>query len=190
MTSAIVVAAGLSKRMGNVNKLLLPFQGKALFLHIIDELLELRLNEIIIVVGHEYDSVIAALNNREVKIIYNEEYEKGLTSSIQAGVLFSNSEVDNYLICLSDMPFVKKKHIMELLNHHHFKNQITIPKIKEKRSHPILFSATFKDEILNHKDMDGCKRIIQKNMDKVKFISFEEDFSWDIDDPETYHELA
>jgi molybdenum cofactor cytidylyltransferase len=189
MKSAIIVAAGLSRRMGKENKLLLPFQGKALFLHMIDEVLRSEVEEIIVVVGYESERIIKALGERNVKIIYNPQYEQGLTSSIQAGVLASNKNTKGYLICLSDMPFVKTKQINLIFNEIGNGYSIIIPKINNKRSHPIFLSQTYRSEILNHKNPNGCKLIIENNKGQIKFISFEEDFSQDIDTPETYRIL-
>lgn len=189
MKSAIIVAAGLSRRMGKENKLLLPFRGKTLLLHIVDELLKSRIDEIVLVVGYESKKIIKILGERKVKIIDNINYEKGLTSSIQAGVLNCSKNTEGYLICLSDMPFVKSKHINLILEEIENKYSIFIPKINNKRSHPIFLSKIYRDEILNHVNPDGCKLIIKNNQEKIKFIYFEEDFSQDIDTPETYREL-
>ena len=186
MTSAIILAAGLSKRMGEENKLLLPFRGKALFLHMIDEVLGSEVEEIVVVVGYESEKIIKALGERNVKIIYNANYGKGLTSSIQAGVLACNKNTKGYLICLSDMPFVKIKHINLILNEIENKYLIIIPTIKNKRSHPIYLSQVYQAEILKHENPNGCKLIIKNNKEQIKFISFEEDFSQDIDTPEAY----
>ncbi|MGK0391072.1 MAG: molybdenum cofactor cytidylyltransferase [Maribacter sp.] len=189
MKSAIIVAAGLSRRMGEENKLLLPFQGKALFLHLTDEVLRSEVEEIIVVIGYESEKIIKALGERNVKIIYNTNYKEGLTSSIQAGVLASNKNTKGYLICLSDMPFVKTKHINLILNKIENNYSIIIPKINNKKSHPIFLSQAYRSEILNHKNPNGCKLIIENNKEQIKFISFEEDFSQDIDTPEAYRIL-
>ena len=191
MKSAIIVAAGLSRRMGEENKLLLSFRGKALFLHIVDEVLKSEIDEIIVVVGYESEEIIKALGERKVKVVDNVNYEQGLTSSIQAGVLNCNEKTEGYLICLSDMPFVKTKHINLIMNEFEKgnKNSIIIPKINNKRSHPIFLSNVYQNEILNHKNPNGCKLIIEKNKTKIRFIYSSEDFSQDIDTPEIYKKL-
>lgn len=191
MKSAIIVAAGLSRRMGAENKLLLPFQGKALFLHIVDEILRSEIDEMIVVVGYESEKIIKALSERKVKVVHNVHYEQGLTSSIQTGIINCNEKTEGYLICLSDMPFVKTKHINSIISEFkgENKNSIIIPKINNKRSHPIFLSNVYKNEILNHENPNGCKLIIEKNKNYIHFVYFEEDFSQDIDTPETYREL-
>ena len=52
MICAIVLAAGRSSRMG-LQKLLLPFAGKTVITHIVDQLLTGDLDKTYVVVGHE-----------------------------------------------------------------------------------------------------------------------------------------
>ena len=63
MLTIIILAAGLSRRMGIENKLLLPFQGKTIVETTIDNLLAAQIGEIIVVVGHESEKVKAVLQN-------------------------------------------------------------------------------------------------------------------------------
>lgn len=186
--TAVVVAAGMSRRMGHDNKLLLSFGGKPLFLHIVDELIASTVSEIILVRGFEEENILAHISNRKIKSYFNEDYVSGLTSSIQTGIKHSSTNADAFLICLSDMPFVKKEHIQKIMETGENENRIVIPKSNGKRTHPILFSADFKNEILQHQEPNGCKRIIHQHKSKVKFIEFEEDFNIDIDTPDDYKE--
>lgn len=191
MITAIITAAGMSKRMGEENKLLLPINGKAMFLHTVDAVLNSEIDDIILVTGYEPKKIKTALGNRKVKLIYNENYESGLTSSIQAGVFASSEKTKGYLICLSDMPLLKKEHINTILIESKSTpdKSIFIPKINNKRSHPILLSSEYKTEILEHQSPNGCKEIIKKNEDEIHFVYFSEDFSKDIDTPEAYKEF-
>lgn len=203
MISAIVVAAGSSTRMGAKNKLLLPYKGKALFLHIIDALLPSKISEIVVVTGHESEKIEKQLKDRNVKTTYNPNFKNGLTSSIQTGISTCEQNTDAYLICLSDMPFIKTTHIDKLLtafdklNKTKGDRQIVIPKIyinrnnksDSKWSHPILFSSFYKDDLLNNTVSDGCKTVIQKNKKNISFVNFTEDFSRDIDTPEAYQNI-
>ena len=53
MISAILLAAGQSKRMKGKNKLLLKYKRKTLINHVLKSLIESKVNKIIIVLGHE-----------------------------------------------------------------------------------------------------------------------------------------
>ncbi len=67
MLPAIVPAAGMSTRLGR-NKLLLPFKGQPLIAHAVDTLMASKVDEIIVVLGHEADQVRAAIGNRQRQI--------------------------------------------------------------------------------------------------------------------------
>lgn len=104
MLSAIVLAAGESKRMKERNKLLLPFRNKTVIRYVVENIIAAGLHEVIVVVGHEAEKVEAALTDLSVKFVLNENFEKGMTTSIQAGV--KNASGDGYMICLSDMVMI------------------------------------------------------------------------------------
>lgn len=188
MITAIIVAAGMSRRMGGENKLLLPINGKEMFLHVVDAVLESDVDEIILVTGYESSKIKEVIEDRKLKLVNNKDYESGLTSSIQAGVTTSNGNTKGYLICLSDMPLLKKEHINTILKEYKSisEKSIFVPKINNKRSHPILLSSRYKTEILAHQSPNGCKGIINKNEHQIHFVYFRDDFSKDIDTPEAY----
>ena len=100
MTTAIVLAAGLSRRMGEVNKLLLPFGKKTILETTLDNILSSDIEVVLIVIGHEAQQVKKVLDDylrrniglrRKFFIVENPDYENGITTSIQAGVKASKS---------------------------------------------------------------------------------------------------
>ncbi|MFW9928071.1 MAG: NTP transferase domain-containing protein, partial [Candidatus Thorarchaeota archaeon] len=92
MISAIVLAAGESTRMGNKNKLLLPFGDKLLIQQIVDNVLNSNVDETLVVVGYEAERIRDALRNRDIKFIDNSDFHEGMTTSIHAGIKNSNSK--------------------------------------------------------------------------------------------------
>ncbi|HEV3251229.1 MAG TPA: nucleotidyltransferase family protein, partial [Puia sp.] len=101
MLSAIVLAAGLSKRMGKANKLLLPYKGKTVIEIVVENILTAGLGEVIVVTGHEEEKLRNALKNLAVDFVHNPRYLTGMTSSIQEGIRPAKGK--GYMICLSDM---------------------------------------------------------------------------------------
>ena len=86
----ILLAAGLSSRMGKKNKLLMPFKSQTVIGHVVQELSLAYQQPILVVLGHQQMEVREALVNYEVDFVVNESYSLGMTSSIQKGV--ANSE--------------------------------------------------------------------------------------------------
>ncbi len=191
MTTAIVVAAGLSKRMGAKNKLLLNYQGKAILLHSIDALEKSEVENITVVTGFEKEKIEHLLINKNIQLLHNPDFRNGLTSSIQTGLKGINKKEQDFLICLGDMPLVKTEHINRILSKRSLigQKEIVAPLINGKRSHPLLFSWHFRERVLSHKSKDGCKELVQENIASIKFCSFENDFSFDIDNPADYNLL-
>jgi molybdenum cofactor cytidylyltransferase len=71
MITAILLAAGQSKRVPTKNKLLIKYRKKLLINHILDQLIKSKIEKIIIVLGHEYFKVRKlALKSKKIKVCY------------------------------------------------------------------------------------------------------------------------
>ena len=71
MVTAIVLSAGLSQRMGNINKLLFKYKGKTIIETTLENILASQVDEVIVVTGHEAEKVKEAVAHLPVTIIYN-----------------------------------------------------------------------------------------------------------------------
>ena len=75
----ILLAAGSSRRYGNKNKLTEKFKGKYLIQHIRDTLLKVfHSSELLVIVGHDYETIKNLINNKDIKIINNKNYKNGI----------------------------------------------------------------------------------------------------------------
>ena len=92
--TAIQIAAGLSSRMRGPNKLLQEVgEGKTLVQHTFGELIASFVDEVIVVTGRDTDLVsyeLRALSDENsehrTSLVFNPDFEKGMTTSIQAGL--------------------------------------------------------------------------------------------------------
>lgn len=82
---AVVLAAGLSRRMGASNKLLLPVAGQAMVRHVVQAALASRCGKVLVVIGHEAGNVRQALSGLPVEFVLNKDYREGIGSSVRAG---------------------------------------------------------------------------------------------------------
>jgi len=186
MVDAIILAAGLSKRMGKQNKLLLPVNGKSLIEHTVDTVLKSEIHNTIVVTGYESSKIIDVLANRKVKIVHNEFFKKGITSSIKAGVNACDPHTRGIMICLSDMPFINYKNLNTLLSdflkEKEIDNQtIKVPVINEQHGNPVIFSSFYKKIILSNPYTEGCKAIVTKYREHVKYTKF--------NNPKTFYDI-
>ena len=179
--SVIVLAAGLSSRMGDENKLLLPFQGKTILETTISNILLADIGEVIVVVGHEAEKVKNTLKNYplplesgcSISIIENVDYEKGMTTSIQTGV--KDKDNSNYMICLSDMVLIQPEEYRLLAEHFwaFYKEDekvIVQPIFEGNRGNPVIFSSFYKKNILETTDTEGCRSVVQAHKQHVKLV--------------------
>ncbi len=207
--TAIVLAAGLSRRMGKENKLLLPFGQSTILATTLANILSAKIGQTLVVVGHEAPDVQATLvtdipntplsinteKTPKMTILTNPHYEKGMTTTIQTGVEAADAESVGYMICLSDMPFITpseyiflKNKFLEILETDI--QAILQPVFKGARGNPTIFSSFYKKHILELIDTEGCKPIVQAHAAHVYTVEMPTDAVLrDIDTREVYEVL-
>ncbi len=193
MVAAIVLAAGLSKRMGAVDKLFLPWRNKTILETVVGALEKVNGVEIIVVAGDRIDQIKVLFPDPSVGVVYNARFKEGMTASIQAGVEAAKSGSAGFMICLADMPFIQSGEYQLLIDA--FEETIKIdeqavilPVFNHKKGNPVIFSAYYKDQILQHQESEGCKGIVQKAGAHVKLIhAHASHILMDIDVPEDYY---
>ena len=191
MISAIILAAGESRRMGVQNKLLLQIDSEVLIRKFVKSVSNSLVDAVLVVVGFEAEKIKAVLHDQVVKFVENPSYEEGMTTSIQSGVKASSNESTGLMICLADMPFAETSDLnllIQAFNDYRSTESslIIVPVFQGKRGNPVLFSEVFRDKILTHKG-EGCREIVRQFPHYVKEVSMENDnLLRDIDTPEDY----
>ncbi len=189
--SGVILSAGESKRMGEP-KALLMFEGRTIINRIVGQYLRGGVSEVIVVVNPEiYERVKKSLLKRipeNVKVVINENYKKGMFSSIQKGV--TEAKFDNILLGLVDNPLIDAKIISTLIKS--FENQwILIPTYMGKKGHPVIFGREAKEEIIKAPIENTMMRdIFHKFSDLVHFIEFDTDrILIDMDSKDDYERI-
>ncbi len=167
MICSIVLAAGSSRRMG-VQKLLLPFGGKSVISHIVDQLLASSVDRVHVVVGHQADRVSRELSGSKVTIVANSQYEDGMLSSVRAGLRSLPRQCRAVTVALGDQPSISSGLVDRMLQAFAENDKtILVPLYEGKRGHPVLFSITHRDEVLQHYDDVGLRGLLRAHPDKV-----------------------
>lgn len=167
MTCAIVLAAGLSSRMG-VQKLLLPFGGKTVIAHIVDQLLASTVGEVHVVVGHQAERISMELSGRTVSIVKNPNYKSGMLSSVRCGLQSLPEKCRAVMVVLGDQPSITTGLIDKMLQSFAATDKsILVPLYKGKRGHPILFSSLYRNEILTHYGDMGLRGLLLGHSDDI-----------------------
>ncbi len=114
MIAAVVLAAGESSRMGR-DKALLPFRGSTFLEEIVSMLRQAQVKKMVVVLGHHAQQVQASVKLGDTEVVVNPRYREGQTSSLQAGLLALNEEVEGILLCLVDHPFIYASVVRKLI---------------------------------------------------------------------------
>ena len=172
MITAILLAAGQSKRFKNGNKLLKNYKGKYLINHILKSLIKSKVNKIIIVLGHENRKIKKiALKNKKITFVINSQYLKGISTSIKSGLKKISKKNIGFLIAHADMPLVSKAILNTLCSALKNKNkEIFVPVYKKKVGNPLAFKYSMFKSLKKIKGDRGAKKLIKSNKSKVQLV--------------------
>ena len=160
--AAVILAAGQSRRMGQVNKLLAKIGGQPMVTWVVDAALASQVAAVYVIVGHEGDKVRRALADRKVTFVENPDYEAGLSTSLKRGIAALPGDIDGAVICLGDMPQVTAAEINRLIAA--FKplegRAICLPTYDGKRGNPVLWAKRFFHEMQDIEGDVGARHLI------------------------------
>ena len=187
MICAIILAAGRSRRMG-VQKLLLPFAGKTVIGHIVDEVLRSPVDRTIVVVGRDADRIAEALAGRRVTLVSNPDPEGEMLSSVRCGLAALPPECEAVLVLLGDQPGIAAETIRWMIDALRTGGRgIVVPVHGGKGGHPVLFSVRYREEILTHYDDVGLRGLRQAHPEDVlELPAADPSVLSDMDLPEDY----
>lgn len=188
----ILLAAGESRRMGAVNKLALPVDGQPLLRRTAQTLLASRLQELVVVLGHEADQARKLIEDLELKIVCNERYQEGQMTSVHCGLEALSGVYEGVMIGLADQPLLTAGDIDTLIDAfgNRERGSILVPTHRGQRGNPIILADAHRDEILRSGHNLGCKRLIESNPEWVTTVEMDtEHVVFDLDTPEDYAEL-
>ncbi|MEO1026115.1 MAG: nucleotidyltransferase family protein [Pseudomonadota bacterium] len=188
--TAVVLAAGLSRRMGQRNKMLLPIAGEAMMLRTLRAYLGV-FDDVLIVTGFEADKIGAAVAHLNLRIVHNPDYEDGQASSVAVG-LRAAPNADHVVIGLGDQPLLRRGELELLVKTHLSRGgtKITVPHNGTSRGNPIVVPGRLLPEILEDKQNPGCGMFTRTRPDLVDFVSLpNQGFFYDVDTPDEYAEL-
>jgi molybdenum cofactor cytidylyltransferase len=183
---AVVLAAGLSSRMG-ANKLLLPIEGKPMVRTAVEAAVASAAELTLVVTGKDGSRVADALAGLPIRTVENRDYAMGLSTSLKAGLNALPPDCDGALILLSDMPGVTPKLIDKLIAAFDPSEEraICVATRHGKRGNPVLWSRRFFPEMLSLEGDVGAKHLLGVYGELVCEVEAEDDAPLtDIDTPE------
>ena len=178
----ILLAAGSSQRFGS-NKLLHPVVNNTPMLLVCAQKLAGVLPGSVVVINHELDSYTSPLEKLGLKVVINQQAEKGMGTSLALGVSHSQ-DASGWLIALADMPYIKAESYGLLINKLKEGAGIVAPEFEQKRGHPVGFNSAFKKELLSLEGDIGARRLVEKHQAQLELLlTDDEGVVRDVDKP-------
>lgn len=191
--SAVILAAGMSSRMGSSNKLLLDYNGHTIIEEVLAQLKASKVDDITIITGYEFEAVNEVLSKYltdDIKILYNELYEQGRATSIRCGVEVIQEQADAVLFMVGDKPTVSSSLIDKAIDLFKEKQpDILYVQTPSGRGHPIIFSKKIFPELLALEGDVIGNDLIDKYHDSA-FVLHDEQIQPDINSEDDYRALV
>ncbi len=193
-TAGIILAAGASVRFGQP-KQLVKLRGKYLVERVLDAALKSRLELVVLVLGHEYQSILQALGAKgrhpRLKVVINHEYHEGQSSSLKAGLACVRKAYSSVMYLLADQPMINSNTIDLLVDQFHGSGrEICVPVFERHRGNPTIFKRSMYEKIMMLDGDIGARDIIAENAERTVYAKIKDPLCFfDIDSPEDLKEL-
>ncbi len=192
--SAIILAAGTSRRMGQA-KQLLPLGGSTVLAQTIENVRTAAVDEIVLVLGSSAEAIRQQLSQpllEGVKVVVNQAYGQGMASSLHAGLSALGQHSNATLIILGDQPFVRPQTLDQIVaSYRRSQAQIVIPSYQGTCGNPVLLDRSVFSEVMALQGDVGCRAIFDKHLEGIVNVEVEDmGVLLDIDDQEDYQRLV
>jgi molybdenum cofactor cytidylyltransferase len=186
--TAVVLAAGESKRMGQT-KQLLPWGDTTVLGQVLQNLKASSVHDIVVVSGHEAEAVETVVQTEDVHAFRNTRYASGeMLSSLQTAVRHLPDNIDAVLVVLADQPLVWSAIIDQLLTAFRQNNaDIVAPVYDGQRGNPVLISRRFFNDLLALPPGSAPRDLLRRHRDEIHLVPIaDKSVLIDLDDQETY----
>jgi molybdenum cofactor cytidylyltransferase len=183
--SAVVLAAGLARRMGR-DKLMLTLGEEPVIRHVIEEVLSARFFETIVVVNpNNNDPIRKTLADLPVRTVRNERFEEGMASSIVTGVAAVNSTSMGVMLVQGDQPLVNAEILRSLIDAWDGNRpEFVAASFNGVVTTPVLFGCALLPELTSLSGDVGARSVLKRHDGRV--IEFEGWRGSDVDTDEDY----
>lgn len=192
-TSAIILAAGTSSRMGAA-KQLLALGERPMLAHVIERVLAEDFSEAIAVIGHEAEAIQRAIPIKDSRFrwVLNKEYKEGQGTSLKLGMSQMNKHHSSAMVFLGDLPFISQKTIHQIyeLGNSMLKETdgpfVLQPSFQGTGGHPAFFGHVKTEWFQEIEGDQGAKAIMGRFAARRRLPVEDQGILFDVDTPEAY----
>jgi molybdenum cofactor cytidylyltransferase len=188
MISAIILAAGQSKRMGQP-KMLLPWGKVTVIEHVITTFLNAGIEEMVVITGGAREMVEKVTAQYPVRMIHNNDYATGeMLSSLQCGLRAMPDQAQATLVGLGDQPQVRERSVHGIVEgYQKGKSALVVPSFQMRRGHPWLVARPLWDELLQMKPPESPRDFLNRHAGEIHYVAVDNpSILADLDTPEDY----
>lgn len=192
-TAALLLAAGESRRMGQL-KALLPWQGTTLLSHQLAALHTAGIGRLMVVLGHRAAELQEVLQSEKaarlgLEWVVNPDYRQGKTTSIKAGLrALSAYNPQTILILNVDQPRSAETLGYLLRQHRAGAALITQPVYRGKGGHPVILDAALMDDLWGiTEETQGLRAVMERHKGFIQRAPVDtQEVLWDLNTPDEY----
>ncbi|MCC7365210.1 MAG: nucleotidyltransferase family protein [Dehalococcoidia bacterium] len=185
MISSIILAAGMSSRMGQP-KSLLEWEGDLLVAYQVRQLKEAGVDEVIVVLGHRADEVHRRIGNLPCRVMVNARYFAGRAGSLRIGAKAVNRDADRIIIVNVDQPRTAGFY-RYLIDSHDPAKAAARPVFEGKHGHPVVVAGRLREELLAATDEEeGLHGVMRRHAGEILDVAAGAECLLDINTPEEY----
>jgi molybdenum cofactor cytidylyltransferase len=191
MVTAIILAAGLSSRMGK-SKMALPWGSSTVLGTVIRVVKEGGVDDVLVVTGAAREVVAEICRQAGVRTVHNRNYRSGeMLSSLQMGLHAVQSAVHAALVVLGDQPGIQETIVRDVLRCHRESGaSLVVPSYQHRRGHPWLVGREWWDELLELRSPETPREFLDRHSKTIRYIvALSPSVLQDVDTPDEYREF-
>jgi molybdenum cofactor cytidylyltransferase len=164
---AVILAAGMSSRMGEAKQLLRLGENTVLG-QVLENVRSSLVYEVVLVLGHAAEKIKERISTENLTVVNNDSYQQGMGTSLRAGLAALSPAVDAALIVLADQPFIRPQTLDLLMDQYKRSSaQIVIPTYKGFRGNPVLLDRSVFPEVMALTGDIGCRAIFGNHLEGI-----------------------
>ena len=183
----VLLAAGESRRMGGINKLLLRVDGVPLVRRMLAAVRGAGVGETVVVLGHQADRIEPLVREPGVTLVRHGDYATGLQGSVLAGLRALSARADPVLVVLGDLPLLEPADIAALLAAFAARApgcRVLVPEHRGRRGNPVVVDRWVVDRVCEAQEAGGLRGFIDAHRDIVaSFDAPSDHYVFDLDTP-------
>jgi molybdenum cofactor cytidylyltransferase len=186
----VILAGGTSSRLGQP-KQLLPLGDRPVLAHTVGNALRAALDGVTVVLGHEAAAIQAQIDFGPARVVVNDRYRAGQSTSLIAGLGALPPEADAALFILGDQPLIGPAVLNALIAaYRQTAALIVMPTYHDRRGNPVLFRRSLFPALARITGDQGARGVIAAhNQDVLTVPIADPPPTDDLDTPADYERL-